>query len=570
MPHLRSVASAAFLALISGFACAQWVGPAAPDSRMKFETGPVYVGVTSLTSARFGVIEPATSSRVISSYAFAGTPTNGARTTALWGETNNPKGRALQGFNFSAADSGDTNNPATGVWAETASPTGNCIRARATASSGSAIAGYFEAFATNAISVYAVGENPIYADTAGENSVAIRARSLSSSGSPTSLRSTNSSQNGIGVYSSVDSGSGTPIALYAISPKNGYAGYFFGGKTYLDGKIGIGNYLPNYKLEVRDSSSDATVYAVNSSASTGANTGGPAAVKGLISSTSAGAYSSGVWGLNNSTNINGSGIAGYHAGSGVGVFGAVQASSNGAAVLGTVIGSGTTASAGSFLGNVFVLGNVSKGGGSFKIDHPLDPENKYLYHSFVESPDMMNVYNGNVVTDDQGFATITLPDWFETLNRDFRYQLSVIDESAPDMHFVRVSRKIKDNTFVIKSVPGNMEISWQVTGIRHDKYAQKHRIPTEELKADKDRGKYLHPDVYGLPLDRGIYHHDLTGINADLAAKAKHQEGVPASNARIAAEIAARAARAHAHVGNTGSLGAQTTQPLTPAIAAGR
>lgn len=527
--------------------------------------------MTSLTSARFGVIEPATSSRVISSYAFAGTPANGARTTALWGETNNPKGRALQGFNFSSADSGDPSNPATGVWAETASPTGNGIRARATATTGTATAGYFEALATNAISVYAVGENPIYADTSGENSVAIRARSLSSAGSPTSLRSTNSSQNGIGVYSSVDNGSGTPIAIYSISPANGYAGCFFGGRTYFDGKIGIGNSLPTYKLEVRDSSSDATVYAVNSSSTGGVNTGGPAAVKGVITSTTPGTYSSGVWGLNSGTSNNGSGVSGYHAGNGTGVYGAVQASSNGAAILGTVIGSGSSASAGTFLGNVVVIGNVSKGGGSFKIDHPLDPENKYLYHSFVESPDMMNVYNGNVVTDESGYATITLPDWFETLNRDFRYQLSVIDESAPDMHFVRISRKIKDNTFVIKSVPGNLEVSWQVTGIRHDKYAQKHRIPVEEAKADKDRGKYLYPDAYGLPRDRGIYHHDHPGINADLAAREVEQNEVQARNAQTARQVEQRLAQDRASSQRATTAGQSTSvSPLTPAIAGGR
>ena len=51
-------------------------------------------------------------------------------------------------------------------------------------------------------------------------------------------------------------------------------------------------------------------------------------------------------------------------------------------------------------GNVDVIGTLSKGGGSFKIDHPLDPANKYLYHSFVESPDMKNMYDGNVTTDD--------------------------------------------------------------------------------------------------------------------------------------------------------------------------
>ncbi len=40
-------------------------------------------------------------------------------------------------------------------------------------------------------------------------------------------------------------------------------------------------------------------------------------------------------------------------------------------------------------GNLSIAGNLSKRGGAFKIDHPLDPENKYLSHSFVESPDMM-------------------------------------------------------------------------------------------------------------------------------------------------------------------------------------
>src|SRR5262249_61136694 len=48
--------------------------------------------------------------------------------------------------------------------------------------------------------------------------------------------------------------------------------------------------------------------------------------------------------------------------------------------------------AGMFFGDVSISGNLSKGGGSFKIDHPLDPENKYLYHSFVESPDMKNIH----------------------------------------------------------------------------------------------------------------------------------------------------------------------------------
>lgn len=63
-----------------------------------------------------------------------------------------------------------------------------------------------------------------------------------------------------------------------------------------------------------------------------------------------------------------------------------------------------TGPAGRFNGDVTVTGNLAKGGGLFVIDHPLDPKNKYLYHSFVESPDMMNIYNGNVELDGKGEA----------------------------------------------------------------------------------------------------------------------------------------------------------------------
>lgn len=94
----------------------------------------------------------------------------------------------------------------------------------------------------------------------------------------------------------------------------------------------------------------------------------------------------------------------------------------GYAIVGDNGGSNSSGYAGWFNGRVAVLGTLSKGGGSFKIDHPLDPANKTLSHSFVESPDMLNIYNGNVTTDADGFATVTLPDWFEALNRDFRYQ----------------------------------------------------------------------------------------------------------------------------------------------------
>ncbi len=141
-----------------------------------------------------------------------------------------------------------------------------------------------------------------------------------------------------------------------------------------------------------------------------------------------------------------------------------------------------------------VSGNITKGGGSFKIDHPLDPEHKYLSHSFVESPDMMNVYNGNIITDESGEAWVELPDWFEALNRDFRYQLTVIGSFSRAM----IAKKIVDNKFLIKTEEPNIEVSWQVTGIRHDHFANKNRIPVEELKPKGEVGTYLHPAAWGV------------------------------------------------------------------------
>ncbi len=175
---------------------------------------------------------------------------------------------------------------------------------------------------------------------------------------------------------------------------------------------------------------------------------------------------------------------------GTGIIGFFGRASNGA----------TVGKAGRFLGDVEVLGTLSKSGGSFKIDHPLDPENKYLSHSFVESPDMMNIYNGNIVTDRDGKAVVELPDWFEALNKDFRYQLTVVGTFAQAI----VAEKVKGNRFVIQTNAPGVEVSWQVTGIRHDSWANKNRILVEEMKPNKERGSYLHPEAFDQPEEKGV------------------------------------------------------------------
>ncbi len=235
----------------------------------------------------------------------------------------------------------------------------------------------------------------------------------------------------------------------------------------------------------------------------GDNNGGGEAVVGR---TSGGVGVGAVVGRNDGA---GSGVRGFNMSSGIGVLGQaglfgstgvagrfenLNATNGSNALEAYTAGPGN---AGYFQGNVAITGNLSKASGSFKIDHPLDPENRYLSHSFVESPDMLNIYNGNVVTDGRGEATVELPDYFEALNDDFRYQLTVIGQFAQAI----VGSEIRNNRFTINTSAPRVKVSWQVTGVRKDAWANAHRIQVEEIKPEAERGSYLHPEVLGP--DRG-------------------------------------------------------------------
>jgi hypothetical protein len=141
--------------------------------------------------------------------------------------------------------------------------------------------------------------------------------------------------------------------------------------------------------------------------------------------------------------------------------------------------------------NLVVSGTISGGSKSFKIDDPLDPANKYLTHTSVESPDMMNIYTGNVTTDQRGLAVVSLPPYFGALNGDFRYQLTPVGQLAQ----ATVVREIKDNQFTIQSSTPRVKVSWQVTGIRHDAYANANRAQAEEDKPPQERGHYLYQEL---------------------------------------------------------------------------
>jgi hypothetical protein len=131
-------------------------------------------------------------------------------------------------------------------------------------------------------------------------------------------------------------------------------------------------------------------------------------------------------------------------------------------------------------------------GKGFKIDHPLDPENKHLYHWCVESPDVTNIYNGNVVTDANGEATVELPEYFEALNRDFRYQLTVVGKTA----LATIETEIENNAFTIRTDQPNVKVSWLVMGTRHDPAILANRLPVEDEKPIAERGFVAYPELW--------------------------------------------------------------------------
>src|SRR6056297_293519 len=308
---------------------------------------------------------------------------------------------------------------------------------------------------------------------------------------------------------------GDARAIWATTASDdGYAGYFEGGRNYFEGWIGVGTATPGASIDVlSDRGGLHTGVRVTNSPGGGrgfvADLGGPSSgTNGLGFLAEVGPFSTGFRaqtgnGSNGFVAEVGAGSTGFLAEVADGV--GLSAVANGTGSVGVVVNANGTDSVGvqsrvnsptgstigvsgfsnsasgvgvrgenSFNGigvhaispggqalladgNVTVNGTLVKSAGSFRIDHPLSPQTHYLSHSFVESPDMMNIYNGNVVTDRAGYAEVVLPDWFDALNRDFRYQLTVIASFAQ----AAIWEELRDNRFVIRTTEPDTKVSWQ-------------------------------------------------------------------------------------------------------------
>ncbi|NQX99504.1 MAG: hypothetical protein HRT73_16745, partial [Flavobacteriales bacterium] len=144
---------------------------------------------------------------------------------------------------------------------------------------------------------------------------------------------------------------------------------------------------------------------------------------------------------------------------------------------------------------VYANGDIGAAGvKSFSIDHPKDPENKYLRHFSIESNEVLNMYRGNIAFDLNGEATVTLPHYFEDININFSYHLTPVGGYAS----LYIKEKISNGKFVIAGGIIGLEVSWTVYAERNDPYLQKYpeRRTVEPEKESWNKGKYLRPDLY--------------------------------------------------------------------------
>jgi hypothetical protein len=174
-----------------------------------------------------------------------------------------------------------------------------------------------------------------------------------------------------------------------------------------------------------------------------------------------------------------------------------SSSGYGALIVGTIADAQGNPVAATLDGDVQITGTLDVNGSKdFRIDHPMDPANKYLTHAAIESSEVLNQYSGNITTDELGLATVHLPDWFEVENTDYRYQLTVIGGRFAQ---AVISKEVEHNQFTINTNAPAVKVSWQVTARRNDAYIKAHPLVVEQDKPATKRGTYMEPELYGQP-----------------------------------------------------------------------
>ncbi len=447
-------------------------------------------------------------------------------TYGLRGQSSSPDGRGVYGT--AIATTGDTY----GVWGRSASTSGRGVFGEASATSGLTFGVFGQSSSSNngrgvyGLTTTATGTAyGVYGESASTSGIGVYGIATDQNGTNYGGRF-HSDGLGAGVYGTgnrgvmgeTDSTSGR--ALYGNSTATTFINYgVYGQSASVQGRGVFGRATAttgeNYGGEFSSASTSGYGVYAEVTATTGLTYAGR-----FQCSSNAGI---GVYGDATSGSGSTTGVYGRSDGStGRGVFGEATATNGtnyggrfesdssfgrgvyGAALVGGgtpygVLGAASTQSAGYA---VYASGDLGASGTkSFRIDHPFDPENKYLLHYATESPSPQNFYSGNLVTDGTGYAWVELPEYFEEINEDYKYQLTVIGR---DFAQAIVSQEILGNRFQIRTSAPGVKVSWRVEANRNDLYVRYKKPKDVVEKEGLERGTYQHPELYGQPPEMGM------------------------------------------------------------------
>lgn len=435
--------------------------------------------------------------------------------TGVYGQTNSDHGKAVRGW--ASATTGWTYGGLFGA----SSPLG-CgvqgespalgVRGIASATGGEAYGVYGRTTSADGYGVYGIvsatsGRNyGVFGQSDSTDGAGVAGRATATTGMTCGVYGRSDSTSGRGVYGLASATSGTTYGRRFVSESSSGTGVYgeasassgatYGGRFFSLSNSGTGAYG-------EASSSSGTTYGVYGRSNSTEGRG----VYGRASATTGYCYGGwfesastegrGVLGWASATSGSTIGVAGESASSayGVGVFGWAYAES------GITYGVYGQSDCPNGYG-VYSRGRfAATGTKSFQIDHPLNPENAVLNHYSAEGPEPYNIYRGTVVLDARGEAWVQLPDYFEAINRDPTITLTPVGAPMPNLH---VAVEVQDNRFKIAGgVPGK-KVFWRVEAVRNDRWVQEYGYQTEQPKPIEQRGKYLHPELYGQPKELGI------------------------------------------------------------------
>lgn len=439
----------------------------------------VYGQCTASSGATYGLYGESAATGGVGALGHA-TASSGS-TSGLWGQSDSREGRGVYGL--ASASSGTTY----GVYGRSASTEGRGVFGYVSATTGATHGGYFQ--------------NP------SSDGIGVGGYATATSGTTYGVFGSSASPFGYGVFGTSEDNAGVVGYATGISGTN-YGGDFESQSMSGYGVFGLaraasgvthGGYFESRSTEGIGARGEAI-----------ATSGTTHGVYGRSASTDG----RGVYGR--ATATSGNTFGGYFESNSISGYGAYCRNT---ASGGTIYGLRAYASTSADGYAVYAAGDMGASGAkSFRIDHPFDPENKYLLHYSAESPEVINFYRGTVRLDDAGEAVVELPPYFSTINRHPSYQLTAVGAPMPMLH---VSEEISEEALAAgeQTAPGEAaplcffrvsggvagaKVSWEVKAVRNDLRMRLHGAPVEQDKSGVERGRYQHPEFYGLPAEMGM------------------------------------------------------------------